>query len=72
MEPAGSSHPCARCGAKLEFRHTVESPRTGSPVHFFRCEDCGHVHAVERRSDLSVRASDPLATLEAAAKRTRA
>ena len=39
--------PCPRCGGKLEFRHTVESHRTGAPVDFFRCEDCGHVHAVE-------------------------
>ena len=50
MEPIGNGHePCQRCGCKLEFRNTVESPTTGSLVDFFRCEDCGHVHAVERQ-----------------------
>jgi hypothetical protein len=49
-------------GGKLEFRHTVESHRTGAPVDFFRCEDCGHIHTVEHRTP----------TLEATAKRTRA
>ena len=52
---------CPRYGGKLEFRHTVESHRTGAPVDFFRCKDCGHVHAVERTT-----------ALEAAAKRKRA
>ena len=28
------SQPCPRCGGKLEFRHTVESHRTGAPVDF--------------------------------------
>ena len=50
MEPIESDHePCSRCGCKLEFRNTVESPTTGSLVDFFRCEDCGHVHAVEHK-----------------------
>jgi hypothetical protein len=39
MEPTGISQPCPRCGGELEFRHTVESHRTGALVHFFRCED---------------------------------
>ena len=41
------SQPCPRCGGKLKFRHTVESHRTGTPVDFSRCEDCGYVHTVE-------------------------
>jgi uncharacterized Zn finger protein len=53
---------CPRCGGKLEFRHTVESHKTGAPVDFFRCKDCGYVHAVEYRTP----------ALEAAAKRKRA
>ena len=49
VEPIESDHePCSRCGCKLEFRNTVESPTTQSLVCFFRCEDCGHVHSVER------------------------
>ncbi len=62
MEPTGISPSCPRCGGKLEFRHTVESLRTGAPVDFFRCEDCGNVHTVEHRTP----------ALEAAAKRKRA
>ena len=42
--------PCPRCGGKLEFKDTVESPATGSLVHFFRCEACGHVRSDVRRS----------------------
>jgi uncharacterized Zn finger protein len=42
--------PCPRCGGILEFKDTVEHPTTGSPVSFFRCEDCGYVHTVERLS----------------------
>ena len=50
VEPTHIHHePCSRCVGKLEFRNTVESPTTGSLVDFFRCEDCGHVHAVERQ-----------------------
>ena len=71
VEPAGISQPCPRCGHKLQFRHTVESIRTGVPVDFFRCEDCGHVHTVERRA-ASAFSSDPLAAPEAVAKRKRA
>ena len=41
------SEPCPRCGGELEFKDTVESPTTGSPVHFFQCKDCGHIHSVE-------------------------
>ena len=48
--PTGIGRPCSRCGGKLVFKDTCESPKTGSPVHFFRCEDCGHVQSVERRS----------------------
>jgi uncharacterized Zn finger protein len=40
---------CPRCGGTLEFKNTVESPTTGSPVHFFQCKDCGHIHSVEGR-----------------------
>ena len=65
------SQPCPRCGGKLKFRHTVESHRTGTPVDFSRCEDCGYVHTVERRSAKSALSSD-VAALEAAAKRKRA
>jgi hypothetical protein len=43
--------PCSRCGGKLEFKDTVESPRTGAPIHFFQCKDCGHIHTVQRLSD---------------------
>ena len=50
VEPAHIHHePCSHCGGKLVFKDTCESPKTGSPVHFFRCEDCGHVQSVERR-----------------------
>jgi DNA-directed RNA polymerase subunit RPC12/RpoP len=42
--------PCPHCGGKLVFKAAVESPTTGSLVGIFRCEDCGHVHSVERRS----------------------
>jgi len=42
--------PCSRCGGKLVFKDTVESPTTRSLTCFFRCEDCGHVHTVERRN----------------------
>jgi len=42
--------PCPRCGGKLEFKNTVESPATGSPVHFFRCDDCGLIHSAKRWS----------------------
>ena len=63
MDPAKISRgPCPRCGGAPEFRHTVESHRTGAPVDFFRCKDCGYVHAVEHRTP----------ALEAAAKRKRA
>jgi uncharacterized Zn finger protein len=41
--------PCWRCGGKHEFRETVGSLKNGAPVDFFQCNDCGHVHAVERR-----------------------
>ena len=71
MEPTGTRQPCPRCGGKLEFRHTVESHMTGSPVHFFRCEDCGHLHTVERRTTRA-RSSDQRAAPEAPAKRKRA
>ena len=70
MGTTGTSHLCPRCGGKLQFGHTVESLRTGAPVHFFRCEDCGHVHAVERRTTGAL-SSDPLAPPEAVAKRKR-
>ena len=51
VEPAHIHHePCSRCGGKLVFKDVVECPTTGSLVGFFRCEDCGHVHSVERRS----------------------
>ena len=51
MEPTHIHHePCQRCGGKLEFGDTVDSATTGSLVDFFRCEDCGHVHAVERQA----------------------
>jgi uncharacterized Zn finger protein len=72
LERTGIRHPCPRCGGKLKFRHTVESHRTGAPVEFFRCEDCGYVHTVERRTAKSALSSDPLTALEAAAKRKRA
>jgi len=42
--------PCPRCGGVLVFKDTVECPTTGSPVNFFRCDDCGYVHSVERQS----------------------
>ena len=42
--------PCPRCGSVLVFKDTVECPTTGSPVNFFRCDDCGYVHSVERVS----------------------
>jgi len=67
-----SDEPCPRCGGKLVFKDTVESPRTGSLVRFFRCEGCGHVHTVERQSVNNALSSDPLAAPEAAAKRKRA
>jgi uncharacterized Zn finger protein len=66
-----ASQPCPRCGGKLKFRHTVESHRTGTPVDFSRCEDCGYVHTVERRSAKRALSSD-VAALEAVAKRKRA
>jgi len=72
MEPTGISLFCPRCGGTLEFRHRLESLRTGAPVDFFRCEDCGYVHTVERRSANSALSSDPLAAPKAAAKRKRA
>ena len=72
VEPTDfSDEPCPRCGAKLEFKATIESFRTGAPVNFFRCEDCGYVHAVERRTTDAL-SSDPLAPPEAVAKRKRA
>ena len=54
--------PCPHCSGKLEFKHTVESIRTGAPIDFFRCEHCGYVHTVEHRAT----------ALEAATKRKRA
>ena len=63
--------PCPRCGGKLKFRHTVESHRTGTPVDFSRCEDCGYVHTVERRTT-SARSADQRAAPEATAKHKRA
>jgi rubredoxin len=39
--------PCPRCGGKLEFKDTVESPKTGARAHFFRCDNCGYIHAVK-------------------------
>lgn len=45
------SQPCPRCGSKLEFKHTIENHRTGAPVDFFRCKDCGYVHTDEHRTD---------------------
>jgi uncharacterized Zn finger protein len=72
MEPTSASQPCPRCGGNLEIRHTIECIRTGAPVDFFRCEDCGCVHTVERRSADSAFSSDPLAPPEAVAKRKRA
>ena len=41
-----SGGPCPRCGGKMEFKETVGSLKTGSPVHFFQCKDCGYVHTV--------------------------
>ena len=36
MESIESDHEhCSRCGCKLEFRNTIESPTTGSLVDFF-------------------------------------
>jgi uncharacterized Zn finger protein len=50
VEPTHIHHePCLRCGGKLMFKDTVESPTTQSLVCFFRCEDCGHVHTVVER-----------------------
>jgi uncharacterized Zn finger protein len=72
MERTGIRQPCPRCGGTLEFRHRLECVRTGAPVDFFRCEDCGCVHTVERRSANSALSSDPLAPPEALAKRKRA
>ena len=58
MNPATIIHrSCPRCGGKLQFRHTVESDRTGAPVDFFRCEDCGYVHAVEHQPVLTALAA---------------
>ena len=39
--------PCPHCGGKLEFKGTIESPITGSPVDFFQCKDCGRVQTVD-------------------------
>ena len=64
------SQPCLRCGGKLKFRHTVESHRTGTPVDFSRCEDCGYVHTIERRSIKSALSFSPPAP-DATAKRKR-
>jgi len=52
LDTAKISHEdsCPRCGGKLAFRNTTESPTTGSLVDFFRCQDCGHVRSVVRRS----------------------
>ena len=52
MDPAKNTRrgTCPRCGGELQFKQTVESLSTGALVHFFRCEDCGHVHTAERRS----------------------
>ena len=44
-----NSQLCPRCGGKLEFKDTCENATTGSPVYFYRCEDCGHIHTIERR-----------------------
>ena len=71
MEPTGISLPCPRCGGTMEFRHLIESHRTGAPVYFFRCENCGQVHTVEHRT-ASAHSSDPLTALKAAAERKRA
>jgi hypothetical protein len=71
VEPTGISQPCPCCVGTLEFRITVESMMTGAPVDFFRCKDCGYVHAVERRTTDAL-SSDRLALPEAAAKRRRA
>ena len=71
MEPMGAIQPCPRCSGKIQFKHTVESLRTGAPIDFFRCEHCGYVHTVERRTTGAL-SSDPLAAPEAAAKRKRA
>ena len=68
MEPTSASQPCPRCDGKLEIRHTIECIRTGVPVDFFRCEDCGCVHTVERRTTGAL-SSGPLAAPEAVAKR---
>jgi predicted nucleic acid-binding Zn ribbon protein len=51
VDPIKIDHkPCPRCGGKMQFKATVENPTTGSPVHFFRCEDCGHVDCVSELS----------------------
>ena len=68
MEPTSASQPCPRCGGTLDFKHTVESIRTGVPVDFFRCGDCGYVHTVERRTAGAL-SSDPLAATVAKRKR---
>jgi uncharacterized Zn finger protein len=41
---------CPRCGGKPDLKDTVGSLKTGSPMHFLQCKDCGHVHTVEQRS----------------------
>ena len=36
MQPTRTNPgPCPHCGGKLEFKDTIESPITGSPVDFF-------------------------------------
>ena len=69
MEPTGISQPCPCCGGTLDFRITVETLSTGSPVDFFRCKDCGYVHTVEGRTTGAL-SSDQLPA--AVAKRKRA
>jgi uncharacterized Zn finger protein len=71
MKPTSASQPCPCCGGTLDFKITVETLITGAPVDFFRCEHCGYVNAVERRTTDAL-SSDPLALPEAGAKRKRA
>jgi len=48
-----SDKPCSHCGGKLEFRHTIGNRRAGAPIHFFQCEDCGHVYTI-KSADLAL------------------
>ena len=68
MDPAKNTRrPCPRCGGTQEFKHTVESLRTGTPVDFFAAKTAAKF--IQLNVDLIGCAFGP--ALEAAAVRKR-